>query len=50
MNDLDDKIFIVVALTIIAVVSAFIFKQEALSVINNVVSGLLGMAVGRNLR
>ena len=47
MQNIDDKILIIIALTIIAIVSAFLFKQEALPLITNIVSGFLGLALGR---
>lgn len=50
MNDIDDKLLIVVALTVISIVSAFVFRQEAIPIINNIVAGLLGMAVGHFTR
>jgi len=47
MKDIiDDKVMVIVCLTIIAIVCSFLFRQEALPVINNIVSGLLGMAIG----
>ena len=45
----DDKMLIIVSLTIIAIVSAIMFKQESIPIINNIVSGLLGAAIG-NIR
>jgi len=45
-NILDDKIIVIICLTVIAIVCAVLFKQEALPVINSIVSGFLGMAIG----
>lgn len=42
----DDKIMVIIALTIIAIVCAILFKQEALPLVTNIVSGLLGLAIG----
>lgn len=50
MKDIDDKLLVIAALTVISIVSALIFRQEAIPIINNIVSGLLGMAVGKYVR
>jgi len=46
----NDKAQIILALTIIALASMIMFQKEALQVVNSVVSGLLGMAIGQNLK
>lgn len=43
----DDKTQVIVALTIISCVAMFCYGAESMAVISNVVSGLLGVAVGR---
>lgn len=43
----DDKTQVIMALTIIACVSMWCFGADSLTVVSNVVSGLLGVAVGR---
>lgn len=42
----DDKIMVIIALTIISIVCSFLFKQESLPLVTNIVSGLLGLAIG----
>ncbi len=44
-----DKNLIVLVLFVIAIYSLFLMKIEAKEIINNIVSGLLGMAVGMKL-
>ncbi|MBF0227996.1 MAG: hypothetical protein HQK63_00120 [Desulfamplus sp.] len=46
----NDKTLIIIALTIIALASMIIFNKDALQVVNSVVSGLLGMAIGQELK
>lgn len=43
----DDKTQVIFALTIISCVAMWCFGTESMTVISNVVSGLLGVAVGR---
>lgn len=45
-NSFDDKILVITALTVIAIVCAYLFKLEALPLVTNIVSGLLGLAIG----
>lgn len=45
-ENFDDKIMVIIALTVIAIVCAFLFKQESLPLVTNIVSGLLGLAIG----
>ena len=44
-----DKNLIVLVLFVIAMYALFLMKIEAKEIINNIVSGLLGMAVGMKL-
>ena len=43
----DDKPQGIISLTIIAIVAMWIFDKDALNLVNNITSGLLGVAVGR---
>lgn len=46
----NDKAQVVLALTIIALASMIMFDKDALQVVNSVVSGLLGMAIGERMK
>ena len=46
----DDKTQVIIALTIISIMAMWAFKADSINLINNIVSGLLGVAVGRNLK
>lgn len=51
MNNLEnDKSQIILALTIIALVSMIVFQKDSLNLINSIVAGLLGLAIGQKIR
>lgn len=43
----DDKTQVIVALTLIALVSMWAFGVDSMAVVSNVTAGLLGVAVGK---
>ena len=49
MIDLDDKIIVIIAVTLLGAFSMF-FLEGAEQIVSNIVSGLFGIAVGRGLK
>ena len=49
MIDLDDKIIVIIAVTLLGALSMF-FLEGAEQIVSNIVSGLFGIAVGRGLK
>jgi len=52
MNDLDDKILVIIAVSVLGIGLIFggDMPVENASIINSIISGLFGIAVGRGLR
>ena len=49
MNNLDDKIIVILAVTLLGGLSIF-FLEGGEQVVSNIISGLFGIAVGRVLK
>ncbi len=46
----DDKNLVILCVTILGITAMVVFGSDALAVVNSIISGLFGLAVGRSWR
>ena len=46
---IDDKVMVITGTVILAILSMFMYGAESNTIVGNIVTGLFGIAVGKNL-